>query len=137
MEPIQVKLMEMTRSFLKRHPGRASRNRLADYLLVARPTLLRWAKGLNLPSPRIAWVLVNAIKKRYGGTPEPPLKAKLILHHDDPPCEARLDAGGSCPKCRIHPDMQSTCFHFYCPTCDLPLRKLKCPKCGQTFERPE
>jgi len=62
-------------------------------------------------------------------------KAKLVLHHDDPPCEVRLE-DGFCPECKFTPDMQSTCFHFYCPTCDCPLDKLKCPKCGQTFERP-
>jgi len=63
------------------------------------------------------------------------LKAKLVLHHDDPPCEARLE-DGRCPECRYVPDMQSTCFRFYCPKCDRLLKKLKCPGCGQSFERP-
>ncbi len=63
-------------------------------------------------------------------------KAKLVLHHDDPPCQARLDENGYCRECGLTPDMQSTCFHFYCPSCDRPLKKLRCPACGQTFERP-
>lgn len=62
-------------------------------------------------------------------------KAKLVLHHDDPPCYERLDNNGFCVKCILTPDMQSTCFYFYCPACDCPLQKLKCPKCKQTFER--
>jgi len=64
-------------------------------------------------------------------------KAKLVLHHDDPPCAERLERSGRCPACHLHPDMQSTCFHFYCPSCDRPLDKMKCPGCGQTFERPD
>ena len=65
-------------------------------------------------------------------------KAKLVLHHDDPPCTARLEDNGYCRKCRLHPDMQSTCFYFYCPTCNVRLRKdMKCPQCGQAHERPK
>ncbi len=30
-----------------------------------------------------------------------------VLHHDDPPCSARLRADGYCTACRIIPDMQS------------------------------
>jgi len=64
-------------------------------------------------------------------------KAKLVLHHDDPPCEARL-CRGHCPACDLTPDMQSTCLYLYCPTCDVSLEEgMKCPKCGQTFERPD
>ncbi len=63
-------------------------------------------------------------------------EAKLVLHHDDPPCAARLD-NGFCHECNFTPDMQSTCFYFYCPICDVPLKKMACPKCGQTFKRPD
>lgn len=68
------------------------------------------------------------------------LKAKMVLHHDDPPCTARLitrKGGRWCPKCKLHPDMQSICFYFYCPSCDVPLKNLGCPRCGKTFERPD
>jgi len=65
-------------------------------------------------------------------------KAKLVLHHDDPPCAERLDKDGSCPTCRFIPDMQSTALLLYCPACDVPLKKgLKCPRCGQTFKSPD
>lgn len=66
-------------------------------------------------------------------------KAKMVLHHDDPPCTARLtthEGGRWCPKCKLHPDMQSTCFYFYCPHCDVRLKKIKCPRCGQVFKSP-
>jgi hypothetical protein len=61
-------------------------------------------------------------------------KAKLVMHHDDPPCEERL-INGCCEKCQCHPDMQSTCLWSYCPTCDVPLQKMKCPKCLKIFEK--
>lgn len=64
-------------------------------------------------------------------------KANQVLHHDDPPCEARLERSGRCPKCEYRPDMQSTCFWFYCPSCDVPLKKMRCPSCRQAFERPD
>ncbi|MDO8571687.1 MAG: hypothetical protein Q7R79_03330, partial [bacterium] len=51
------------------------------------------------------------------------MEAKMILHHDDPPCTARLH-NGFCRECNFIPDMQSTCFYFYCPTCDIPLKNL-------------
>jgi len=64
-------------------------------------------------------------------------KAKLVLHHDDSPCTARLTPNGACPECKFIPDMQSTCFYFYCPKCDCHLGDaMQCPKCKQTFERP-
>jgi len=63
-------------------------------------------------------------------------KATMVKHHDDPPCTARLDERGDCPKCNLHPDTQSTCFYFYCPTCNIPLKNLKCSQCKKTFERP-
>ena len=63
-------------------------------------------------------------------------KAKMVLHHDDPPCAARLDEYGVCPKCTLCPDMQSTCLYSYCPSCDIRLENLQCAKCGKTFERP-
>ncbi|MFA6603478.1 MAG: hypothetical protein WCT10_01395 [Patescibacteria group bacterium] len=63
-------------------------------------------------------------------------KAKLVLHHDDPPCDERLDKDGFCPICLFFPDIQDTCFRFYCPSCKVLLPKgRKCPKCGQTFKR--
>ena len=62
-------------------------------------------------------------------------KVKMVLHHDDPPCTARL-VNGFCLLCNLTPDMQSTCFYFYCPSCDVPLKHLQCPKCRKTFESP-
>jgi len=62
------------------------------------------------------------------------MRAKLVLHHDDPPCVARL-SDGYCNECRYVPDMQSTCLYSYCPSCDVPLKKMKCPKCGETLEK--
>lgn len=64
-------------------------------------------------------------------------KAKMILHHDDPPCEKRLTPDGYCAECTFVPDMQSTCFWFYCPSCDRPLKDMRCCACGGTFERPD
>ena len=58
----------------------------------------------------------------------------LIWHHNDPPCTARL-INGYCPECKFTPDMQSTCFHYYCLTCNVPLINLACPKCGQAFKK--
>ena len=63
-------------------------------------------------------------------------KARMVLHHDDPPCTTRLDEDGICPKCTLCPDMQSTCLYSYCPSCDIRLENLRCAKCGKTFERP-
>jgi hypothetical protein len=62
-------------------------------------------------------------------------KAKAVLHHDDPPCNARLN-NRYCPECKFHPDMQSICLMTYCPECDYPLEKMKCPKCGKKFKSP-
>ncbi len=62
-------------------------------------------------------------------------KAKMVLHHDDPPCEAKL-VNGHCPECGIHPDMQSTAIWYYCPDCGVPLKKgMRCPKCGGEFSK--
>lgn len=33
---------------------------------------------------------------------------KVMFHDDD--CGEALDGDGLCPKCRFHPDMQSTAF---------------------------
>jgi len=63
-------------------------------------------------------------------------KAILVLHHDDPPCTARLNPDGYCPECRYHPDMQSKCFYYYCPNCQIPLKDMACPVCQQTYEKP-
>jgi hypothetical protein len=62
------------------------------------------------------------------------MKAEMVLHHDDPPCDARL-VDGYCPPCGFTPDMQSTAFHYYCPTCHTPLKKMKCRVCKKTFEK--
>ena len=59
-------------------------------------------------------------------------EGKKVLHHDDPPCTARLK-NGFCPKCKLRPDMQSTCLYLYCLACDRRLKNMKCPKCGQTY----
>ncbi len=64
----------------------------------------------------------------------PARKAEWIMHHDDSPCTARLE-NGYCPKCRFVPDMQSTCFYFYCPDCKVQLNKITCPQCEKTFKR--
>ena len=38
-------------------------------------------------------------------------EAKMVMHHDDPPCTARLFLGtGLCPKSNLVPDMQSLCL---------------------------
>jgi len=60
-------------------------------------------------------------------------KAKLVLHHDDPPCDTRLLEDGTCPRCGYNPDMQSTCFYYYCPDCDVKLKKMDCPICKKEF----
>lgn len=59
-------------------------------------------------------------------------KPKMVLHHNDPPCIARL-TNGFCAECNLVPDTQSTCLWPYCPNCDRPLKKMKCPKCRQIF----
>ena len=60
-------------------------------------------------------------------------EAKLVLHHDDSSCTARLE-NGFCPKCNLRPDMQSTCIYYYCPACDLPLVGNVCPNCRNTYK---
>jgi hypothetical protein len=60
---------------------------------------------------------------------------KYVLHHDDPPCAARL-RNRRCPVCNITPDMQSTQLWPYCPNCDIPLTALSCTACKQTFRKP-
>ncbi len=63
------------------------------------------------------------------------LKPMYVLHHDDPPCQARLRAG-SCPVCNLHPDTQNTAFWPYCPLCEIPLSKtLRCPACKKQYEK--
>lgn len=62
------------------------------------------------------------------------MKAKLVLHHDDPPCHKRLDEKAHCDACNVTPDTQSTALYQYCPACDVLLRDMKCPLCEQTFE---
>jgi len=63
-------------------------------------------------------------------------KAKLVAHHDDPPCTARLTYG-RCNRCNLIPDMQSICLYAYCPKCDCSLTKMRCPGCKQTFKSHE
>ncbi|MEK9186373.1 MAG: hypothetical protein AAB885_02175 [Patescibacteria group bacterium] len=63
------------------------------------------------------------------------VKLKMVVHHDDPPCYERLDSNG-CPKCKVYPDSQSIRLYSYCPSCDVPLKELKCPSCKQTFQKP-
>lgn len=60
----------------------------------------------------------------------------MVLHHDDPPCRERLEPNGDCKECGVHPDMQSTCFYFYCQICGIILKKMKCSECGRVFEHP-
>jgi len=59
---------------------------------------------------------------------------KMVLHHDDPPCTARLDVTGYCSECKLNPDMQSTAFYYYCSACDTMLKNMQCPKCKKQFE---
>ncbi len=59
---------------------------------------------------------------------------KEVLHHDDPPCNARL-INGWCDKCGVYPDTQSTCIYYYCPDCNERLHDSKCPKCKKSFEK--
>jgi len=63
------------------------------------------------------------------------MDAKKVFHHDDPPCNARL-VDRYCPECKFHPDIQSLCIYYYCPSCDVPLVNLKCDKCQHSFEIP-
>ena len=63
------------------------------------------------------------------------MRAKWVLHHDDPPCTARLE-GRYCPECRVVANMQSTELYCYCPDCDFELKKMKCPVCKHKFEKP-
>lgn len=63
--------------------------------------------------------------------------AKYVAYHDDPPCHARLNKNGNCPKCKVYPDMQSMALKLHCPDCDVPLIHLECTKCGKKFVRPE
>ncbi len=62
-------------------------------------------------------------------------KAKMVLHHDDPPCEAKL-FHGYCQECNITPDTQSTALYPYCTKCDCKLADLKCPQCNKVFLNP-
>jgi hypothetical protein len=61
------------------------------------------------------------------------MKAKLELHHDDYPCTNKLD-GNFCHECQLTPDMQSTCFYYYCPKCNVKLKHMEYPLCNETFE---
>lgn len=65
------------------------------------------------------------------------IRAKKVMHHDDPPCNARLGLDGFCSHCHIIPDMQSLQLWAYCPDCDIPLgSEFKCSKCGKMFANP-
>ncbi|MBI2108689.1 MAG: hypothetical protein HYT93_00710 [Parcubacteria group bacterium] len=65
-------------------------------------------------------------------------EAEMVLHHDDSPCTARLNKNGYCPECKFVPDMQSTCFYYYCPACNIPLpsKSMTCTQCNHTFAKP-
>lgn len=66
------------------------------------------------------------------------VEAKMVLHHDDHPCRARL-MNGFCSDCGFAPDMQSTCLLPYCPSCSvlLKFKNMQCPQCLQLFVRPK
>lgn len=52
----------LVNDFLTKHPGKESE--LADGLLVSIPTIKRWGRGTNLPSPLIARAVVAYLKQR-------------------------------------------------------------------------
>lgn len=69
---------------------------------------------------------------------EAPLPApQLIPHHDDPPCETRLDQSGFCPNCEHTPNKENTALRFYCSECKVLLGDMKCPRCNRIFTHPE
>src|SRR3989339_80232 len=86
----------------------------------------------NSRRPRLLWPGLSefAFYNPRNQRREKMAKAKKVLHHDDPPCTDRLTPCGYCRKCKLTPDMQSTCIYLYCPTCDVPLKNMRCPKCG-------
>jgi len=64
--------------------------------------------------------------------------AILVPHHDDS-CDERLvvkDGGNWCPSCKRHPDTQSIQLIYYCPKCDLMLKRMVCAECGVKFKTP-
>lgn len=61
--------------------------------------------------------------------------ARLVLCHDDPPCEEPL-VKGHCRTCDITPDTQSKCLIPYCPKCNIRLERMECPNCKKSFEQP-
>lgn len=63
-------------------------------------------------------------------------RAIFVVHHDDPPCEARLTRRGYCEACKLYPDTQSKQLWYYCPDCDVPLREMSCPDCGTAYDKP-
>lgn len=63
-------------------------------------------------------------------------QSKTVYHHNDPPCNARLDEDGHCPSCRLSPDTQSVVLRHYCPECDVLLNVEECPKCGVAYSLP-
>jgi hypothetical protein len=71
------------------------------------------------------------------------VRAAFVLTHDDGACQPGVyntplitkDGGRYCPVCKIHPDMQSTCFVYYCPNDMIPLKGDTCPKCKNKFIR--
>ena len=102
--------------------------KLADEFEVAVSTVKRWRIGTARPHPKLTQLIVDYLKSKRVER-----KAEFVLHHDDPPCKARLQ-GRFCPECNVVADMQSTCFYFYCPDCNIPLTtRMTCTKCNQTF----
>lgn len=91
--------------------------------------------GVSQSLGAMPWHVV-CLGGRGGETKWQVKKPNMVLHHDDPPCTARLK-DGFCPGCKLKPDTQSTCIYLYCPACASPLKDLKCPYCEQTFKAPD
>ena len=119
-----IKFVEDTRIFIKTCRSATKKAILNDAIEKIKSGELRLT---NFTSPQ------EYLEQRDQTT-----KAKMVMHHDDPPCTARLNKdSNSCPLCNLVPDTQSTCIYYYCPTCDCPLKKLQCPNCKQMFKYPD
>ena len=116
---LQKELMRLMSDYLSKYPN--GKHDLAGEFEVSPDMIGRWASGKNFPHPILAKLIITRLVPIY------------FLHHDDPPCEARLDEDGFCSACKLHPDMQSKCFYPYCPGCGCKLEKMKCPECGCSF----
>ena len=136
MEPIQDELHRLLNAYLTKNPGRF--DVVANSLGLQISTIQRWAKGVS-PNPPQCPSIIEVLKSLPSS--KPPLAMK-VMHHNDPLCKARLDENSDCPACtklngsRIHPPSEDITPKFYCPNCDCPLKSLRCPMCGQTFDVP-